>query len=48
MNYTIAYFFPILSIEGHTRARSQSLNVFIVSSRVKFYTALSVSAKQFS
>ena len=43
MDYTITYFLPIPSTERRTRARSELLNVFLMSSRVKFYTALPVS-----
>ena len=44
MDYTVTYFLPIPSTERRTRARSELLNVSLVSPRVEFYTALPVSS----
>ena len=46
MDYTVTYFLPIPSTDHHTRARSELLNVSLVSPRFKFYTALPVSFDQ--
>ena len=44
MDYTVTYLLPIPSTERRTRARSELLNVSLVSPRVEFYTALPVSS----
>ena len=43
VDYTVTYFLPIPSTVLHTRARSELLNVSLVSPCVEFYTALPVS-----
>ena len=43
VDYTVTYFLPIPSTVPCTRARSELLNVSLVSPRVEFYTALPVS-----
>ena len=48
IDYTIAYVFPLANIECRTRARSELLNVSIVSPRVKFYTVIHVPIPQHS
>ena len=43
MDYTVTYFLSIPSTEHRTRARSELLNISLVSPRVEFCTALPVS-----